>query len=150
MSLDADIRSALNTRILATSGIPTDVDLENTAATGSAEPFEPTPGTAWMRITHRFGPEILRTIPAPGGRLERTGFVQVDLFVPLGTGVDALDTMAQAIRNNCPPNLYLTAGTNRLMVTSSQRFGGQRVEGWWWDHIDIYWTIPAAVNPLVG
>ncbi len=149
MGLDADLRAALNTRILATTGFPALVELENTAATGSAEPFQASVTVPWARITHRFGSETLRTLPAPGGRLERTGFVQVDCFVPLLSGVDALDTLAQAIRDQCPPNLVLAVGGRRLQLQSSQRAGGARLGEHWWDHIDITWLL-WATNPLVG
>lgn len=147
MGLDADLRAALNARVVATAGFPVAVELENTAVSGKA--FVPPVSDPWARVTHRFADEVLRTLPAPGGRLERFGVVLVDCFVPLLSGSAALDTLAQAVRDQCPPNLYLDAGGHRCRVRRSQRLGGARRDAFWWDQISISWAC-WAVNPLTG
>ena len=149
MSLDASLRAALNARVLTTPGFPSAVDYENTKPAGTREPFQPPANAPWARITHRFGLERLRTLPAPGGRVEKTGFLQVDCFVPLLSGTSALDTLAQAVRDTLPPNLFLSVEGFRLTVQWSQRYGGQRDAGWFWDHVDIGWTL-WTTNPLGG
>jgi len=142
MSQDTDLTSALEARLFAISGMP-DANhraLENTA-------FEAEAGEPWVRVTHKFGIEQLMTLPAKGGRLWKYGFTQVDAFYPLLTGGAALSTLMDAIRAAFPPELSLSVGGLVLTVRWSQRFGGERDEGWWRDHCDVYWVFRAA-SPL--
>jgi len=142
MSQDADVKSTLETRLFTVSGLP-DADhraLENTL-------YTPTVGERWIRVTHFFGNERLRTLPAVSGRLEVSGFTQVDHFIPVDSDTAAFETLMNAIKAAFAPELALSVGGRLLKIRESRRWGGKRDKGWWWDHVDLYWTL-SAVNPL--
>ena len=108
-------------------------------------------GEAWIRVTHRWGNERLRTLPASGGRVWRFGFMQVDLFVPLVPatgGAGALTTLAQAVKDVFPAGAPLAVGgtVTDFYLRESRRWGGQRDRTWWSDHVDVRWDC-VVTNP---
>ncbi len=143
MSQDADLKSAIETRLFTVTGIPDAAHRKLENKLGDTPAGEP-----WIRVTHRFGNERIRTLPAAGARLEVIGFTQIDHFIQLGTSTAGQDTLLQAIKSMFPPQLALAVGGKTLRIRESRRWGGRRDSTWWWDHVDIYWQLWAA-NPLI-
>jgi len=142
MSQDGDLKAVIEARLFTVSGLP---DADHRALENNG--YEATPEEPWIRVTHFFGNERLRSLPAVGGRLEVIGFTQVDHFIPVDSNTATFETLMNAIKAAFAPELSLSVGGRLLKIRESRRWGGKRDKGWWWDHVDVYWTL-TAVNPL--
>lgn len=142
---DALIRSALLTRLATLAGYPA---AAYRADDGAFTPPDAT--TPWVRPTLFFGNETVRTLPSAGARLERTGFLQVDYFVPFDhtTATATLDALCQGTKDLFPAGQALTVDGRPLYFRESRRWGSRRDGGWLWDHVDIRWEY-WAVNPAL-
>lgn len=136
---DTLIATALETRLFTVAGLP---DAAHRALENAD--YTPIVGEPWIRVTHHWGNERVRTLPASGGRVARFGFMQVDVFtpvLPVTGGGGALTTLLEAIRAVFPPGLPLAIGGSVLEfhVRESRRWRGQRERHWWTDHVDVHW-----------
>src|ERR1041385_5494338 len=140
MSQDADLVAAIEDRLFTVvDGLPDEQHrrMEN-------QHYDPIADEAWLRVTHKFGIEGVTTLPASGGRLVKTGFTQVDLFMPLGEGREQLDSLMDAVRDAFPARLPISVNGLKCEVQYSRRWGGQRDGAWFWDHVDIVWVFRAV------
>lgn len=142
---DVLITAALEARLFTVAGLP---DTSHRALENM--PYEPTPGEAWVRVTHRWGNETIRTLPYSGGRVDRFGLMQVDLFVPLvaTTGAASLTTVLQAVKDAFPAGERFVLGGAVLdfHIREARRWGGRREGSWWTDHVDVRWDA-VVTNP---
>jgi hypothetical protein len=144
MSLDTDIRTALETPLFAVTGFP---DSDHRALENAD--YEPIINEAWARVTHFWGREWLGSLPAAGGTLWRSGILSIGLFFPLLNGPADSDTLAQAVRDALRAGKPLSVGGRALEVRENRRGQGRRDPGgkWWHVPIDVEWRL-RALNPL--
>jgi hypothetical protein len=134
----ADVRAALDARLLTATGIP---DADHRASENAG--YQPIPGDPWVRAQLGFGPEELFTVPAAGGWRVHTGLYFVDLFYPLDAGPGAADTLAEAVLARFAPGQSLTGGSTTFRVTRSQRRGGFRETDWYQVPLEVAWQVEA-------
>jgi hypothetical protein len=88
MSFNA-IQQALDLHLIAVSGLPSDVQTENTQIAVTA-------GSAWVRST--LAPAENNDITTGiGGMVQKHGLYQIDLFYPINTGTMDARTMGDTI-----------------------------------------------------
>lgn len=143
MSQDTALVEAIEARLFTVDDLPDEQHrhMENDGSEIDNRFAEP-----WLRVTHMFGGEVLKTLPAVGGQLWKSGLTQVDVYVQPKKGRERLDELADAIRAAFRSDLNLTANGRTLKIIYSKRRGGQMDGKWWADRIDIAWTL-RAINP---
>lgn len=95
-------------------------------------------GKAFSRAT------LIRTRPSQGsvgasGRDRHSGLLQVDLFVPLGTGTTAANAIADEVISTFPRGLTLTSGALNLHVVRAYRETGGRL-------LDKFHQVPVSIE----
>jgi hypothetical protein len=115
--VEVEVRRLLDTRLLATSGLPVDgggtplVSWENTS-------FVPPVAGPWLRTTLRVVDASVVAVCAAGAgdEIETTGLYMVDVFVPPGSGPYVADDLAGRVRRQfrTGPRLAGTGVTVRL------------------------------------
>lgn len=133
MSALTDIRAALESEIANVAGIPS-------AANRAWEnvPFEPTTGTAWVRMT--FVPQQSR--PAVRGaspQLLYTGEFLVDVFVPEGNGTKAANDLAGAICKQFTVDDVYTKNSTSVRFRWSEPGQGISDSPWYQVPVTISW-----------
>lgn len=136
MGLDADLRTALDTRLFAVSGIP---DANHRA--GENAKFDPTVREPWVRRVLVYGSRERITAPGQGAFVQEVGLYLVDTFHPELTGITTADALARLILLAFPPGLGLMAGTVPVTVEYSLRRGGFRDTGFWRIPMEIKWWL---------
>lgn len=133
MSATTEIRRALEAQIANVSGIPSAGNRawENVR-------FEPTPGTAWVRmrlITQESRPAVRGANPS----LLYQGLFLVDVFVPEGNGPNAADVLADAIRDEFTVDDAYTVGSTTVRFRWSERAEGISDSPWYQVPVTISW-----------
>lgn len=107
MSTNRTIFAALDTRLAAFApAMPTQ---------WPNEAYEPTPGTAWLKVSHIPGAPVRRSIGVDGQNAY-PGIFQVMVNYPPGFGPGAAQTRADAIANHFP--LGAVYGGARIVAAS--------------------------------
>ena len=133
MSDFSNIRAALEQQLTTVVGIPgaTQRAWENVK-------FTPTTGAPWVRMTLQPG-ESRAAIRGDAPVLEFIGMFQVDIFLPEGTGPNAADTLADAVRAKFGPGLDLTFNSVTTRISYSERGVGDLDPPWYKVPIFIAW-----------
>lgn len=104
----SDVRNALEAHASTISGVPSGLAWENV-------PFEPTPGSAWLRFT--LIPISQRPTDVTAAGLKRIdALFQVDVFVPVDTGPKAAEDLAEAVIAAYAPGDPLTSNGVSVQV----------------------------------
>lgn len=110
MTIYADIRAALESRVASVSGIP---NASNRAWENVK--FSPTTGTAWVRM--QLVPISRRPLDVTAAGLQRyDGLFIVDAFVPSDKGPSAADDLADATCTSFEAGTILTANSQTVQV----------------------------------
>lgn len=125
MGVFTNIEAALNTRLATLSGSPP-VAWPNVH-------YQPSENTTFLRPTLLPAAAVLDTL---AGIEEHKGIYQVDVFVPVEKGVNALNTLLDSIQNLFKANKTLTA-TDVVFVQAVSRSRGQRQESWYVGFVEV-------------
>lgn len=122
------IRQALRARLLTVGGLPTIRAWENQAFT------PPEPPAAWIRetlmpATNRLFATNLR---------QATGIAQYDLFYPVGTRVEAIEPIVDAIQLAFNQDISLGSSPTIVVVEHAERGRG--------DTEEVYYRVPVFVS----
>ena len=101
------VRQALRTRLLTVVGLPTDIAWENRA-------FEPPDESTWIREFYYPDPEFQPAFDV----IEGTGFWTVDVVVPISSGTETGESLADDIKAAFEPPGALAAN---ISIVSSVR-----------------------------
>lgn len=127
MGIFLDIEAALQTKLAAISGAP-DIDWEN------AKVYTPVIGTKFWRPTHL--PAHSELVSADALQ-KHQGIYQIDVFVPLNTGLAVMSADLDAIYTAFNSTLSLTSGIARVDILSVGRGRIVREESWCHGFIQI-------------
>ena len=124
------IQSLLVERLKTVDGLPTlqEENTKNVARTG-------VPFSRATLIQSRATPATI----GASGRDERSGLLQVDLFVPQDTGVSAVNALADAVVAHFPRGLSLTQDDTSVQVVLAWRETGTR-------HKEPFYGVPVIVQ----
>ena len=101
-------------------------------------PYDPQPGTAWAQLFVVHAQPSIATMGS-GGQDEITGFLQVNLNYPEGSGGGAAKQKATAIRD------YFTAGTKHsyggvdVYIANAGRSASFNIDSWYRLVVTINW-----------
>lgn len=128
-----DIRAALEAEIANVSGVPAAAQRcwENVR-------FEPTVGTAWVRMTLLPG----ETRPATMGanpQIRYNGLFQVDIFRPEGEGPGTAEALADAVRDRFNVETTLTSGSITVRFNWSEKRAAIPDSPWYQVPVLISW-----------
>lgn len=139
MSENGEIRAALEAQLATVTGIPDATRRLGENTLGDLKPD----GQAWVTSRMAYGIERVLTMPADGGIKRRDGTWRLLLRFPLGTGVDAGDTLSQAVADAFPRGLSLVSGSTTVHCDGARRYSGGRDidEGWYIVPVDITWHV---------
>lgn len=139
-----EIRAALEARLATVAGLP---PVERWSYENDA--FEKPVRESWVWQRIHFGPEVLLSMPARGGYLQRNGTYRVVLYFPLDTGTADADALVQAVVDAFPVGTTLPNGGTTVRIDTPRRWGGGRdlEEGFYGVPIDIPWYVQRP-NPL--
>lgn len=112
MAAEDDITAALFARIAALSLTPAHpLAMPNVA-------FTPPSNHRWLRVNEF--PTVTRTAAiAHDGSNEFRGFVQIDVFAPLGEGIAGPKATAALVRQHMKRGTALYSGTTRILITNA-------------------------------
>lgn len=142
MSLDQDVRTALETRLATATGIPAADFRAN-----EYSHFDPQVADEWVRTKVVWGGEVLRTYPAAGGHVFRDGMYLVEHFSLFDSTTVQSDIVPRAILDKFPPGLTLAAGSETLQILRSRRWPTVRSGDWLKVDVDIAWRV-VTINTL--
>lgn len=133
MTAYSDIRAALEQRVITVTGFPNAANRawENVR-------FEPTDGTTWARMT--LAPSSSR--PAVRGaspQILYEGLFLCDIFAPEGTGPNAAETLADAVRDAFTVDDVLTQGSTNVRFRWSERNQGIPDSPWYQVPVTVSW-----------
>ena len=136
-SIQNDIRAALESRLSATSGLPS-IAYENVA-------FEPTTGTSFLKV--QYLPTVTR--PAVRGlnpQLRYQGVFSVTVFAPEGQGPATADDYANKVVDAfaATTDISFTNGDAETIIVSidyAERQQGMIDSPWYFVPINIGWYI---------
>lgn len=101
-------------------------------------PLPPTDNTAWARLWHVPARTTAATLGS-AGKDEHTGFLQIDLNYPRGTGDGAAKAKAEAILAYFKIGASFTHNSQAVLVSSNGRSQGRNVDGWYRISLTIYY-----------
>ena len=133
MSAFTDIRAALEAEIASISGIPS-------AANRSWEnvEFDPTTGTAWVRMTLLPGQQR-PAVAGPSPQQLYQGIMQVDIYQPEGDGPNSADVLADAVRDHFTVNDSFTKNSTTVRIRWSERDAGRNEPPWYRVTVNVSW-----------
>jgi hypothetical protein len=145
MGLTGDIRAALEAHLATVPGIPSSTTRWARQNVG----FEAEPKENWLRVVLAPGFRDRLTAPAEGALVQSSGLLLVDLFLPIGAGPDAADTLGDAVVTRFPPGQQFTVvGGRSLRITRSIARTGVRETDWYHVPVEVGWEIE-TINALV-
>jgi hypothetical protein len=131
MSLDRDIRRALEVRLSGVSGLPT-VAWENVS-------FEPPNQSAWIR-TKYFPISEASVGTGLNAVIESRGQYLIDVFYPQNDGGPLnADTTARIIIDHFPRGLFLSENNKTVRILTSERRGAIPIDGWYVVPVIVTW-----------
>lgn len=112
MATEDDITAALFARIAALSLTPAHpVAWPNTA-------FTPPISNRWLRVNEF--PTVTQSVALPSnGSNEFRGFIQIDVFAPLGDGSAGPKATAALVRQHMKRGTTLFGGSTRVLITNA-------------------------------
>lgn len=134
---DAAIRTALEARAATAAGWPA------TAWARENKAYTPVRGTPWVRTTMAWGAEQLESLPAAGGRVERTGILQLEYFGLVDQDSTAADAWIAAVRAVFPVGAFIAvAGGLYCRIDRIRRWVADRDDrNWHHQPLDVEWTL---------
>jgi hypothetical protein len=131
MSLDRDIRRALEKRLSALSGIPT-IAYENVS-------FEPASRTAFCRT--KYFPISERPVGTGANAIiEARGQYLIDVFYPQNdNGPLNADVAARSIIDHFPRGLFLSENSKTVRILTSERRGAIPIDSWYVVPVIVTW-----------
>ena len=125
------IQRLLNAHLSTLAGLPT-VQHENTQNIGHA-------GTSFSRATLIPARPSVLTVGVDG-RTELRGLYQIDLFVPMNSGAEAVNALADQVIEHFHRGLRITEGAVTVHVSLSWREAGMRVEQFYQVPVVVQWS----------
>lgn len=131
MATEDDITAALFARIAALSLTPAHpIAWPNVA-------FNPPPNNRWLRVNEV--PTLSQPVAvSQDGSNDYRGFVQIDVFAPLGGGLAGPKATAGLVRQWMKRGTVLFSGSTRVLITSASIQGG--IES------SPRWMVPVVVD----
>lgn len=128
MGVYTDIEAALNTKLNTLAGHPP-IAWPNMR-------FEPTNNETYLRPTLLPAQTELNTI---AGQQLHKGIYQVDVCVPLKTGIASLTSWLDAIDSLFARGTTLTANSNSVLIQNVGMGRTERQDAWYVGYIEIYY-----------
>lgn len=125
MGLLSNIEIALGSRLNTLSGLP-DVAWPNTY-------YKPSKGTTWIRPTLLSASGSSNTF---GGKDRQLGVYQIDIFIPLDTGLKTMYDLADSIKDHFDKQI-LTEGGNKIYIDVISFTNYERSESWFMGSVEI-------------
>lgn len=113
------IQQALDAKLIAVSGLPSDVQTENTQISVAA-------GSPWVRST-LLPAENIDVTTGVGGMIQKHGLYQIDLFYPVNAGTITARTMGDTICAAFARGTTITSGSYEVIIEAA-----------WQDSIDTF------------
>lgn len=133
MTAYTDIRAALEQQAITASGFPNAANRawENVR-------FEPTPGTSWARLS-LIPSQSRPAVRGPSPQLLYEGLLLCDIFAPEGTGANAAETLADAVRAVFTVDDVLTVNSTNVRIRWSERGQGLVDSPWYQVPVTVSW-----------
>ena len=126
----SSVHTLIEDRVAGTTGLPV-LQRENTRITPAA-------GSPWSRFT-MLPAQTQQESLGITGKDRLIGFAQLDLFYPADSGTATANAMADAVIAHIPRGLILEDMTVRVVIQTSWRGIGQRVDQYYQVPISISW-----------